>query len=288
MRGLFSVLVGLFGLIICAENEDSDPLDGLRSSIPGEPGVDYPILASVQETSFSCSGLIFGGYYADPEQECQAYHICLRGPGDLFPVSFLCPNGTLFNQRIFVCDWWFNVDCEGASSLYSAAEGAFGGAGEGDVGECPAASAGSEEECAGAVSNCWSPGQRDTDCPDSGLCCNDGCSNNCIDGPKPQPSQRTLQLEIEEPIKTKPDSTQQNREPLKPQEVIAPVTDPAPTTYRPAFTPLIPKVTTGYTYDTPPPDLQLQFDKPSTPKPGLPFLYGPPSRGRRDTLTKMV
>ena len=25
--------------------------------------------------------------------------------------SFLCPNGTLFQQQYFICDWWFNVDC---------------------------------------------------------------------------------------------------------------------------------------------------------------------------------
>ena len=95
--------------VSCIEKEGDDPLDWLRDSLPGEPGVDYPILASVQETSFSCSGLIFGGYYADPEQECQAYHVCLRDPLDqesLYPVSFLCPNGTIFNQEIFVCDWW--------------------------------------------------------------------------------------------------------------------------------------------------------------------------------------
>ena len=59
----------------------------------------------------------------------------------------------------------FNVDCGAATSLYGAVEGAFGGAGgegEGDVGTCPAPGGASEEECAGAVSNCWSPGQRDT------------------------------------------------------------------------------------------------------------------------------
>ena len=32
--------------------------------------------------------------------------------------SFLCPNGTLFDQRYFVCDYWFNVDCSQAESLY--------------------------------------------------------------------------------------------------------------------------------------------------------------------------
>ena len=59
----------------------------------------------------------------------------------------------------------FNVDCDASTGLYSAAEGAFGTDGAGadaDVGECPAPGNQSPEECAGAVSNCWSPGQRDT------------------------------------------------------------------------------------------------------------------------------
>ena len=96
-------------MVVAVEKEGDDPLDWLRDSIPGEPGVDYPIHSSVQETSFTCSGLTFGGYYADPEQECQVYHVCLRDPvtpDSLYPVSFLCPNGTTFNQEIFVCDWW--------------------------------------------------------------------------------------------------------------------------------------------------------------------------------------
>ena len=65
-----------------------------RTNIPGEPGLDYPIhnivqvslkiifihftlLTPLQETSFTCDGKEFGGYYADPEMDCQAYHICL-------------------------------------------------------------------------------------------------------------------------------------------------------------------------------------------------------------------
>ena len=27
---------------------------------------------------------------------------------NLYPVSFLCPNGTVFNQAVFVCDWWWD------------------------------------------------------------------------------------------------------------------------------------------------------------------------------------
>ena len=52
----------------------------LRSDwyIKGEPDTDYPILASVQQTAFSCDGLIFGGYYADPETRCQQYSVCLQ------------------------------------------------------------------------------------------------------------------------------------------------------------------------------------------------------------------
>ena len=89
--------------------EGGDPLDWLRASVPGEPGTDYPVLAAAPATAFSCAGLVLGGYYADPEADCQAYHVCLTDPADLaslYPVTFLCPNGTIFNQEIFVCDWW--------------------------------------------------------------------------------------------------------------------------------------------------------------------------------------
>ena len=63
---------------------------------------------------------IFLGYYADPEAECQAFHICTAdGAGGLAKYSFLCPNGTIFNQNYFICDWWFNFDCSTAEDLYS-------------------------------------------------------------------------------------------------------------------------------------------------------------------------
>jgi len=236
-------------LSLCVEKEGDDPLDWLRNSIPGEPGVDYPILASVQETSFTCDGLTFGGYYADPEQECQAYHVCLQDPltpDTLYPVSFLCPNGTIFNQEIFVCDWWFNVDCAASTGLYAAAAGAFGdvsGGGD-DVGECPAPSL-SGDQCAGAVSNCWSPGQRDTDCPNNGLCCFDGCADTCVDGPKP----------------TAP-----------------PPPPPSTTTYTPPIEPIVAEQSkpeeVGYNY--PVPDQPLEFPAPQRPPPDLPTLYGAP------------
>jgi len=253
-------------------SEGDDPLDWLRDSIPGEPGVDYPILSSAGETSFTCSGLVFGGYYADPDQDCQVFHVCLHGGGqdgpdgqdgqdDLSAASFLCPNGTLFAQDRFICDWWFNVDCSASVSLYPAVEGAFGQAGG--------------------------------DCPFNGLCCFDGCADTCVDGPKPNPQPRPQLRPTKRPAPI-PQPRPTQRPAPRPQPVVIeeeevetivnPVikttrrpntpskttsrprpTQPAPTTYRPAFT--TPKTTTGYSYETPDPD--------------LPSLYGPPAPGRR-------
>ena len=60
-----------------------------------------------------------GGYYSDPELECQAFQICVADSlGGLNKYSFLCPNGSLFDQQYFICDFWFNVDCSQAESLY--------------------------------------------------------------------------------------------------------------------------------------------------------------------------
>jgi|ERR1711874_22850 len=102
-------------------NYASDAAGGsLEETIPGTPGEDYPIFAEVPETSFLCDGQADGGYYADPEAECQAFHICANdGSAGLTKYSFLCPNGTLFQQQYFVCDWWFNVDCSTAEDFYS-------------------------------------------------------------------------------------------------------------------------------------------------------------------------
>merc|ERR1719221_900227 len=109
-----------YGDLDTAASDAADPLAMLQSAVPGVPGEDYPIYAEVPETAFGCEGQVYGGYYADPEAECQAFHICTAdGAGGLAKYSFLCPNGTLFNQNYFICDWWFNFDCATAEDLYS-------------------------------------------------------------------------------------------------------------------------------------------------------------------------
>nr|XP_045592593.1 loricrin-like [Procambarus clarkii] len=88
---------------------------GYLDVIPGTPGRDYLLLSTVPSTAFVCDSL--PGYYADtdPAAGCQVFHICqANGRMD----SFLCPNGTVFNQQFFVCDWWFNFDCSTARQYY--------------------------------------------------------------------------------------------------------------------------------------------------------------------------
>merc|ERR1711862_135225 len=92
--------------------------DSYESTIPGAPGADYPTYSIPPPTSFSCGGLI-QGYYADQETDCQVYHVCGAEEGRTAPISsLLCPNGTLYNQQYFVCDWWFNVDCSVARDFF--------------------------------------------------------------------------------------------------------------------------------------------------------------------------
>lgn len=40
---------------------DHQGLDWLLESVPGTPGEDYPILAAVPETAFTCDGQVEGG-----------------------------------------------------------------------------------------------------------------------------------------------------------------------------------------------------------------------------------
>jgi hypothetical protein len=55
--------------------------------------------------SFSCESRIYG-YYADVENECQLFHVCLPvqfadGKDKIFKWSFICPEETVFNQVMY-------------------------------------------------------------------------------------------------------------------------------------------------------------------------------------------
>ncbi|GAB6027823.1 hypothetical protein CHUAL_002052 [Chamberlinius hualienensis] len=98
------------------EEEESYPDD--LSAIPGEAGKDYPNLHRLPEDIyFSCDDKL-PGYYADVDYKCQVWHFCNDGRRQ----SFLCPNGTIYSQEKFVCEWWFNVDCSSSSSHFGRNE----------------------------------------------------------------------------------------------------------------------------------------------------------------------
>lgn len=86
-------------------------------AVNGQPGKDFPNYTRVPKTSFSCDGLPYDyGMYADEETGCQAYHLCYNGRKE----SFLCGVGTVFNQRILHCDYWYSVDCGKSSQYYGS------------------------------------------------------------------------------------------------------------------------------------------------------------------------
>ncbi|XP_017053083.2 U-scoloptoxin(01)-Cw1a [Drosophila ficusphila] len=101
------VVLGLFSML--AGNCVNGQIDGYTA------GEDYPAYDAVPKgLAFNCQGRQ-PGYYADTETRCQVWHWCLHSGHQ---YSFLCPNGTVFNQAVRVCDWWMNVNCEGSEQLY--------------------------------------------------------------------------------------------------------------------------------------------------------------------------
>ncbi|CAL4069309.1 unnamed protein product [Meganyctiphanes norvegica] len=107
--------------------ELSPELSNLRTNIwgGGVPGVDYPILSSIIRTRFLCQDYAIDGFYADPEACCQVFHRCFnRGRGWWEQESFLCPNGTIFNQKVNTCIrwnepyWWDGVSCSESERFY--------------------------------------------------------------------------------------------------------------------------------------------------------------------------
>ncbi|XP_036321105.1 uncharacterized protein LOC118735435 [Rhagoletis pomonella] len=97
-------------------SSDEDVDYEVYQGVVGRPGIDFPIYPRIPKTTFSCRS--FGnGYFADMETDCQVFHICEEGQGR--KISFLCPNGTIFQQSELTCDWWFKVNCLGSPGYYA-------------------------------------------------------------------------------------------------------------------------------------------------------------------------
>ncbi|MCL4148182.1 UNVERIFIED_CONTAM: hypothetical protein GTU68_050356 [Idotea baltica] len=95
--------------------------------------VDYEyVLRSNLVETFSCENLPYG-YYADIENNCQVFHICLPvtdGQGDLIETaqfSFLCGNETVFSQESLSCVFESEAyPCDQARSLFEISNAEFG------------------------------------------------------------------------------------------------------------------------------------------------------------------
>ena len=85
-------------------------------------------LAAPLSLSFSCEGRQYG-YYADVDNHCQVFHICLPLEDDAGQVtetahwSFICGNGTVFDQQTLTCNYEKDsIPCDQAASLYNTVE----------------------------------------------------------------------------------------------------------------------------------------------------------------------
>ncbi|XP_043649689.1 titin [Drosophila teissieri] len=101
--------------------------------------------------NFSCANKTYG-YYADVENDCQIFHVCLPvtyadGRENTFRWSFICPEETIFSQESFTCmrreD--MTIECEDSSRYYEL-NGNFGGPAEEESKPTPAESEEPEKE----------------------------------------------------------------------------------------------------------------------------------------------
>ncbi|KRT84888.1 Carbohydrate-binding protein [Oryctes borbonicus] len=78
-------------------------------------------LESMPDTDFTCRDKVLGGYYADPETQCQMFHVCVKVAGvGVQDFRFLCPNATAFDQDHQICAEWDDVDCDATTLYYSS------------------------------------------------------------------------------------------------------------------------------------------------------------------------
>lgn len=103
----------------------------------GLNGWEFPILteeylSAPLQTSFTCDGRSYG-YYADVDNNCEVYHVCLPLEDDEGAVyqtahfSFICGNQTVFNQETLTCaSRDLSFPCAEAPSLYDIVNAEFG------------------------------------------------------------------------------------------------------------------------------------------------------------------
>ncbi|XP_063614454.1 uncharacterized protein LOC134787603 [Penaeus indicus] len=97
-------------------------LTGIMSRLPDNATLLRP---NIKDT-FSCSGKTYG-YYADPDNDCQIFHVCLP-LHSLYPTlfkaqttyhfSFICGNQTAFDQASMACVHQGSFTCDNPEMYY--------------------------------------------------------------------------------------------------------------------------------------------------------------------------
>lgn len=95
------------------DNRQQDQLNDLAGQSNGRQLIGAP-LSAIPKTDFECTdkkGRFVSGLFADHKTGCQVWHLCSNNR----KYSFLCPSGTIFNAKVRICDWRYNVKCENTS-----------------------------------------------------------------------------------------------------------------------------------------------------------------------------
>ncbi|CAL4121673.1 unnamed protein product [Meganyctiphanes norvegica] len=90
------------------------------------------ILSAPLQSNFDCAGRAYG-YYADMDNNCEVFHVCLPISDDLGEVvetaqfSFVCGNTTVFSQDSLTCQHKDSaLPCEESQNLYDIVNAEFG------------------------------------------------------------------------------------------------------------------------------------------------------------------
>ena len=89
-------------LLILTEGHAQDTnIEKLVEHVPGLPGEDYPIFHLPPDTAFLCEVQPVEGYYADPEADCQLYHVCSDGgTGSTPSLTFSVPTELCSTRQV--------------------------------------------------------------------------------------------------------------------------------------------------------------------------------------------
>ncbi|XP_055840603.1 titin [Episyrphus balteatus] len=108
-------------MLMMAEDEETRP--EMMISRLNLPSNATSIRADITD-GFSCDNKTYG-YYADVENECQIFHVCLPvtyadGKENTFRWSFICPEETVFSQEYFTCmrSEDMSINCEESFKYY--------------------------------------------------------------------------------------------------------------------------------------------------------------------------